>query len=391
MTEIIDSPTTASSAATDTTAVPSLDSIVSKMTAMKEMTLRNQMRATEEAAPGEDVEAKTSTPVAPDEPKITSADDANIDRIEDTDPPEEAEAADSEVSDSENSNSTSEELIDFIDFAETNPQAKFKFMRNGKEVIIDAKKAAAILGQGGAIHEEARQLKIERAEFDEYLREQRAQQEGLSLAMEFTIQPQIQRAYDEIIKTQGYQNTFQQQLARTQDSAEQARIRANIQQNERYIQSQSQLVNRLKPNLEEFRNIRRQQVSEVLESNRKSFTDKELKNEFLYSELRDKLAKTWAGANSELVPGIKNLDLISSDETILSLIRDGLKFRDRPRAQSAGSSIAQLTPRRAGSVPNSRSQEDQINRLREQAKAGDKKAGDNLLVAQLAKLRAARK
>ena len=180
-------------------------------------------------------------------------------------------------------------------------------------------------------------------------------------------------------------------MARTQDPAEQARIRANIQQNERYIQSQSQLVNRLKPNLEEFRNIRRQQVSEVLESNRKSFTDKELKNEFLYSELRDKLAKTWAGANSELVPGIKNLDLISSDETILSLIRDGLKFRDRPRAQSAGSSIAQLTPRRAGSVPNSRSQEDQINRLREQAKAGDKKAGDNLLVAQLAKLRAARK
>jgi len=263
-------------------------------------------------------------------------------------------------------------------------------MKNGKEVVIDAKKAASILGQGGAIHEEARQLKIERAEFDEYLREQKVQQEGLSLAMEFTIQPQIRKAYDEIIKTQGYQNTFQQQLARTTNPSEQARIRASMQQNERYIQSQSQLVNQLKPNLDEFRAIRSQQVAQTLENNRRQFQDKELRNEFLYNELRDKLSKSWVNATSELVPGIKNIDLISSDETILGLIRDGIKFRDRPRAQAAGSNLNQFTGRKS-SMPTSRGQEDQIVKLREQAKGGDKKAADNLLVAQLQKIRANRK
>ena len=256
-------------------------------------------------------------------------------------------------------------------------------------MVIDAKRAAAILGQGGAIHEDARQLKIQRAEFDEYLTEQRAQQAGLTLAMEFTVQPQLQRAYDEIIKTQGYQSTFQQQLATTQDPAQQARIQASMQQNERYIQQQSQTINQLKPNIDEFKRVRGQQVAQVLETNRKAFTDKELRNEYVYNELREKLAKTWRQSSDEIIPGIRNIDLISSDETLFGLVRDGLKYRDRPSTRQAGNSIAALTGRR-GQSTNTKGEQDSINKLREQAKGGDKKAADNLLMAQLSKLRAAR-
>jgi hypothetical protein len=91
-----------------------------------------------------------------------------------------------------------------------------------------------------------------------------------------------------------------------------------------------------------------------------------------------------------MVPGVDNIDLISSDEHILSLLRDGLKYRDRPKAKSAGSSIAALTTRNTrSSVPSGR-QQDEVSSLREKAKSGDKKAADNLLVAQLSALRAQR-
>ena len=158
--------------------------------------------------------------------------------------------------------------------------------------------------------------------------------------MEFTIQPRLQKAYDEIVKVQGYQTTFQQQLAATQDPGQQARIRANMQRNEAYIQEQSKLINQLKPRVDEFYNMRSQQVQSVLENNRKNFQDKELKNSVIYNEVREKVAKGWSGAQGQLVPGIKNIDLISSDEHLMSLLRDGLKFRDRPVTKSAGSSIA---------------------------------------------------
>ena len=131
-------------------------------------------------------------------------------------------------------------------------------------------------------------------------------------------------------------------------------------------------------------------MAQVLETNRKSFTDKELRNEYVYNELREKLSRTWSHSGDEIIPGIKNIDLISSDETLFGLVRDGLKYRDKPAARQAGNSIAALT-RKAGSSANTgRSQEESINRLREQAKSGDRKAADNLLVAQLSKLRAAR-
>lgn len=384
MTQLI-KPNAPESTATDTSAVVSFDSIAQKMTAMREQTVRNQLRATDDTATGQEETAESSSPVAPDEtvPEDDILIDANMDEATD-----EQTAQDEPVS-TEESDTTSDELIDFIEFAEENPNAKFKFTRNGKEVVIDAKKAAAILGQGGAIHEEARQLKVERAEFDEYIKEQRARQEGLTLAMEFTVQPQLQAAYDEILKTQNYQTVFAQQLARTQDAAQRARIQASMQQNEQYIQQQQAVIGHLKPAVDQFKEIRREQVKEVLENNRKSFQDKELRNEYVYNELREKVAKVWAGSKAEIIPGISNIDLISSDETLLGLVRDGLKYRNAAKPKTAGNSIAALTARR-GNTQTNRNAGGDIEKLREQAKGGDKKAADNLLVARLRSIRAAR-
>jgi hypothetical protein len=66
-----------------------------------------------------------------------------------------------------------------------------------------------------------------------------------------------------------------------------------------------------------------------------------------------------------------------------------LKYRDKPATRQAGASIAALTGRKGGTA-SARGTEDSIVKLREQAKGGDKKAADNLLVAQLSRLRAAR-
>ena len=373
------SPDPVQTTATDTPAVPSLDSIAQKMAVMREQTERNLIRATEQTATG------TEEPVAHESVEPEVADTNNTDNASDdleTDAPEEVSQ--------ESTNSSADELIDFIEFAETNPSAKFKFLKNGKEVVIDAKKAAAILGQGGAIHEEARQLKIERSEFDDYVRNKQAQQEGLTLAMEFTVEPRLQGAYDEILKTQSYQTTFQQQLARTQDPGQRARIEASMRQNEQYIQQQQAVIGQLKPAVDQFKDIRRQQVSERLDNARKNFQDKELRNEYVYNELRDKVARVWPEARGEIIPGIANIDLIASDENLLALVRDGLKYRGKPTTKSAGGSFAALTQRRGGST-GGRSTDDGITKLREQAKAGDKKAGDNLLVQRLQQIRGGRR
>ena len=377
-------PNAPSGTANDTSAVVTDDSIAAKMTAMREQTLRNQIRATSDTATGTDESAETSSPV---DPEVSGPEDDTVLTDSMDDATVEDHAQDDPVS--EPGNSSEEDLIDFIEFADSNPNAKFKFTRNGKEVVIDAKKAAAILGQGGAIHEEARQLKVERSEFDEYIKETRERQEGLTLAMEFTVQPQLQKAYDEIVKTQGYQTVFHQQLATVQDPGQRSRIQASMQQNERYIQQQQQVIGQLKPAVDQFRDIRRQQVSQVLDTNRRQFKDKELKIEYVYNELRDKIAKVWPDSRAELVPGIPNIDLISSDENLLSLVRDGLKYRNSPKTKSAGASIAQLTQRR-GNTQSGRNSDGEISKLREAAKAGDKKAGDNLLMQRLRQIRGGR-
>jgi len=371
--ETTTSPNTDNSAAASQSAVPSLDAIAAKMTAM-----RNQVSATEQTATGVDASGDAIAPVA-------ASDGAEIEEYASDN--QEADAQETVSADS--NDSTAEELIDFVEFADSNPNAKFKFMKNGKEVIVDAKKAAAILGQGSAIHEDARQLKVEKAEFDEYLNEMRAKQEGLTLAMEFTVQPKLQSAYDEILKTQNFQSTFQQQLNTVRDPAQRARIQASMQHNENYIRQQQQVIGQLQPAVEQFKQVRAHQVSERLTQARKNFQDKELKNEFVYNEVRDKITKIWPQAKTELIPGVLNIDLISSDENLLSLVRDGLRYRDKPSTKSAGSTMAALTQRK-GSSSNTKGSNDNIEKLREQANRGDKKAADNLLVAQLSRIRANR-
>ena len=380
--------------ATDHNSVNPLDNtIADKMAAMISMRdqQRNQSPVAKDTETGSSTEAQVDEPVAPDNVNnIVEPEDSNAEYyVESND--EEANAPDT-VSDAD-TNSSADELIDFIDFAETNPNAKFKFTRNGKEIIIDAKKAAAILGQGGAIHEEARELKVQRAEFDEYQKERHGHLEGLTLAMEFTIEPKLRNAYDEIIKTQQYQQTFQKQLANTYDVAQQARIQAAMEQNNRYIQQQSETIGQLKPRVDEFKQMRKQQVEQILDNNRKQFKDKELKNSYVFNEIRDKVSKDWSGARGQLVPGVDNIDLISSDEHILSLIRDGLKYRDKPKSTSAGNSIAALTGKRTSNTAT-QTKSDTISKLREQANKGGKegtRAADNLLVARLAQIRQGRR
>lgn len=368
-----------------------LDAIAAKMAAM---TMRNQPVATNSTGTGSPAEAKAEAPVVPNGVEVV--DDPNNNSIEpevaelDTEYDERNEEADApeEVSQTESSEA---EVIDFVEFSQNHPDAKFKFMRNGKEIEIDAKKAAAILGQGAAISEEARQLKIQKADFDEYLSTKKSETDGLMLAMEFTVRPQLQKAYDEVIRVQQFQNTFRQQLSQTSDPVQQAQLQANMQQNDRYLKQMGQTINHLKPNLEQFYQLRSNQVREVLDNNRKAFQDKELRNTAIYDEVRNKVAKGWEGAKNQLVPGVDNLDLVTSDEHILSLIRDGLKYRDRPKAKSAGNSIAALTTRKtASSIPSGKSEND-VSSLREKARGGDIKAADNLLVAQLAAIRAKRR
>jgi len=352
--------------------------------------MRNQTPVTNPVETGSNTAAAESAPVAPGgvvddnaEPEVEATEAYDAEGHDEADAPEEVST----------DNSTSDELIDFLDFANTNPNAKFKFMRNGKEVVIDAKKAASILGQGAAISEDARQLKVERADFDEYLNNKRSETEGLLLAMEFTVRPQLQKAYDEILKTQGYQTTFQQQLAQSQDPAAVARIQAAMQQNERYIQQQSATISQLKPNVDQFYQIRSQQVQQVLDHSRKNFQDKELRNAYVYNEIRDKVSKGWEGAKRQLVPGVDNIDLISSDEHLLALVRDGLKYRDRPKGKSAGGSLAVLTNRKAGTTMPGGNSDNESN-LREKAKGRGKEAtqaADNLLVARLQNMRATRR
>jgi hypothetical protein len=378
-------PNTPMSAVPEQNGVPSLDSIASKMAAMREQTLRNQLRTTEQNTTGVKNEAENvEASVAPNSEVPEVVDN----ETEVTDADQEVVAQEESVSNN-NSDSTSDELIDFLEFAESNPNAKFKFMRNGKEVVIDAKKAASILGQGSAIHEEARTLKIQKAEFEEYLKTSQQRTEGLALAMEFTIEPRLQQAYEEIVKTQGYQTTFNQQLHQTNDPAVKARIQASMQQNEQYIRQQQQVIGQLKPQIDQFRQIRSQQVNERLTEARKSFQDKDLKNEYVFKEVREKIAKIWPHAKQEVIPGVPNIDLISSDENLLSLIRDGLRYRDKPTAKNAGNSMAALLTRK-GNTQSNRSSDDNVSKLREQAKSGDKKAADNLLVARLQQIRAGR-
>ena len=72
---------------------------------------------------------------------------------------------------------------------------------------------------------------------------------------------------------------------------------------------------------------------------------------------------------------------MSSDEFLLGLIRDGMKFREGPKVKNAGGSLA------AASRPVAKAKtapENEMEKLQKQAKSGDKNAARDLLATMLA-------
>ena len=295
--------------------------------------------------------------------------------------PEDSNAETTEPVDSEDATATDgvTDAINFLEFAEQNPDMLWRIPNKDAEggfVEIPVSKAAAILGQGSAIHENARKLKAERAEFEEFEAKRRAELDGLQIGLELTIQPQLQQAADDLIKIQGYNQQWKQILENATDEVQRSEAEAAIRQNNELIQEKSAFIQTNRPKVEQFYQHRTAFVQEQLERARQSFSDKELSNKANFNELRDKLSKDWKGANGSFVPGVPNIDLVSSDEYLLGLIRDGMKFREGPKVKNAGGSLA------AASRPTARAKtatDSKVEELQKKAQAGDKGATRDLL------------
>ena len=122
-------------------------------------------------------------------------------------PDEEAEPEDSNASESDAVDSESEaessdgvnEAVNFLEFAKENPNLMLRIPNkeaDGGFIELTAERAASILGQGSAIHENARKLKVDRAEFEEFESKRRNEIDGLQIGLELTIVPQLQTAAD---------------------------------------------------------------------------------------------------------------------------------------------------------------------------------------------------
>ena len=281
--------------------------------------------------------------------------------------------------------------VDFLEFAKENPDAVFRIPNKDAEggfVELTADKAAAILGQGSAIHESARKLKAERADFEEYEAKRKQDLDGLQIGLELTVVPQLQATAEELITLQGYNQKWEQIWTSETTPEGKAKAEAAIRQNQSLIQEKSEYIKANRPKVEWFYQNRANEVSQRLEQARQSFSDPELKNKANFSELRDKLARDWKNANTGFIPGVKNLDLISSDEYLLSLVRDGMKFREGPKVRNAGGSLAavkQLSGR------SKTSPDDKVTELQKKAQSGDKAATRDLLSTYIAANKARRK
>jgi hypothetical protein len=276
------------------------------------------------------------------------------------------------------------EAVNFLEFAEQNPNVVLKIPNKDAEggfVELTASKAASILGQGSAIHENARKLKAEKAEFEEFQGKRKNELDGLQIGLELTIVPQLQSAADELITLQQYNQQWEQIKNQATDEIERSRAEAAIRQNSQLIEEKANYIRSNRPKVEQFFQARSQMVQEQLEQARQSFSDKELANKANFQELREKLEKDWKGAKGSFVPGVPNIDLVSSDEYILGLIRDGMKFREGPKVKNAGGSLAasnQVTARSKTSPTPPTAQ------LQERANKGDKVAARDLLATMLA-------
>lgn len=325
------------------------------------------------APPAGQEEVKTESPEAAPE-EVAEPEDSSV---------ETEESADSEVAE-EPTEGVSEDAINFLEFAKSNPDMIWRIPNKDAEggfLEVPVSKAAAILGQGSAIHEHARRLKAEKAEFEEYEANRRKEIDGLQIGLELTIVPQLQNVADELITLQSYNQQWQQILNNTSDEVKKAEAQAAIRQNAELIQEKAEFLKANRPKVEEFYAQRSAEVQQRLEQARQSFKDKELSNKANFNEIREKLEKDWGNAKSSFVPGVPNIDLVSSDEHLMSLIRDGLKFREGPKVvKNAGGSLAATTKAvsKAKTAPK-----DEASELQERAAKGDKGATRDLLAQQL--------
>jgi hypothetical protein len=276
------------------------------------------------------------------------------------------------------------EPVNFLDFAKENPDLTLRIPNKDAEggfIEITAEKAASILGQGSAIHENARKLKVERAELEELTSRRINELDGLQIGLELTIVPQLETAASELVTLQQYNQQWTQIYQNATDPSERSQAEAAIRQNASLIEEKSQYIRANRPKVEQFFQHRAAYVQNTLENARRSFADKELSNRAVFTELREKLGKEWKGAAGSYIPGVQNIDLVSSDEYLLGLIRDGMKFREGPKVRNVGSSLA------AASRPVTKaktSPDNEVERLQKQAKTGDKNAARDLLATMLA-------
>jgi hypothetical protein len=322
-------------------------------------------------------------PAGQEEAKAESPEAAPVEGVE----PEDGSSVESDAAESEveaESSSGVNEAVDFLEFAKENPDVMLKIPNKDAEggfIELTAEKAASILGQGSAIHENARKLKAEKADFEEYESKRKSELDGLQIGLELTIVPQLQTVADELVTIQEYNQRWEQIYQNTTDPAERSRAEAAMRQNAQLIEEKSQFIRSNRPKVEQFYQHRTAMVQESLEKARQSFTDKELSNKAVFTEIREKLSKDWKGASSSFVPGVPNIDLVSSDEYLLGLVRDGMKFREGPKVKNAGGSLA------AASRPVAKAKtapDNEMEKLQKQAKSGDKSAARDLLATMLA-------
>ena len=358
----------ANATATEQTGVNPVDAIAGMIAANR----RNNPQPEAVTPPAGQEEAKAESPEATPEEGIEPED--GIDGTTETVDSEDADEATDGVT----------EPINFLEFAEQNPDMMWRIPNKEAEggfVEIPVSRAAAILGQGSAIHENARKLKAEKADFEEYESKRRAELDGLQIGLELTMVPQLQQAADELVKIQQFNQQWKQIYDNATDEIRRSEAEAAMRQNNELIQEKSQFIQANRPKVQQFFDHRSEVVKQQLEQSRQGFKDKELANKATFNELREKLSKDWSGASNTFVPGVQNIDLVSSDEFLLGLIRDGMKFREGPKVKNAGGSLA------AASKPMARGKtapEDKTVELQKKAQSGDKNAARDLLATMLA-------
>jgi hypothetical protein len=358
----------ANATATEQTGVNPVDAIAGMIAANR----RNNPQPEAVTPPAGQEEAKAKSPEATPEEGIEPED--GIDGATETVDEENADEATDGVT----------EPVNFLEFAEQNPDMMWRIPNKDAEggfIEIPVSKAAAILGQGSAIHENARKLKAEKAEFEEYESKRRAELDGLQIGLELTVVPQLQAAADELVKIQGFNQQWKQIYDNATDDVRRSEAEAAIRTNNELIAEKSQFIQANRPKVQQFFDQRSEFVKQQIEQARQNFTDKELANKAVFTEIREKLAKDWKSAGNTFVPGVPNIDLVSGDEYLLGLIRDGMKFREGPKVKNAGGSLA------AASKPMARSKtapEDKTVELQRKAQSGDKNAARDLLATMLA-------